>query len=173
MTTSHDQLVAHYGDTIDNRDTGAWDEPSTPPPWQWGAAIAAAMAAALVPWTAWLSFSLPPTALAYHWSVAWTGLDAAIAGCGITSAVLLRRRNQQASLSLVATATLMLTDSWFDVCTAAPGRDVALAVAEAVLAELPLAAAALWLAGRLHEPARSRHPHQGPHQPQPPRGPGE
>jgi len=116
---------------------------------------------------------LPPTALAYHWSVAWTGLDAAIAGCGITSAVLLRRRNQQASLSLVATATLMLTDSWFDVCTAAPGRDVALAVAEAVLAELPLAAAALWLAGRLHEPARSRHPHQGPHQPQPPRGPGE
>ncbi len=94
MTTSHDQLIAHYGDTIDNRVTGSGDEPSTPPPWRWGAAIAAAMAVALVPWTAWRGFSLPPTALAYHWSAAWTGLDATIAGCATTSAVLLGRRNR-------------------------------------------------------------------------------
>ncbi len=52
----------------------------------------------------------------------------------------------------------MLTDSWFDVCTAAPGRDVALAVAEAVLVELPLAAAALWLARRLPKPGASGGP---------------
>jgi hypothetical protein len=30
-------------------------------------------------------------------------------------------------------------DAWFDVCTSAPGADHALAVAEAVFVELPLA----------------------------------
>jgi hypothetical protein len=48
----------------------------------------------------------------------------------------------------------LLTDAWFDVCTAAPGLDHALALAEAAFAELPLAAAACWLACRLTTPTR-------------------
>jgi hypothetical protein len=44
---------------------------------------------------------------------------------------------------------LLLTDAWFDVCTSAAGLDHALALAEAAFLELPLAAAAGWLALRL------------------------
>ncbi len=178
MTTSHNQLLTHGGDRVTDRVTdrvlGYGHEPRTPaPPWRQGAAVAAAVAATLVPWTAWLSSSLPPTALAYHWSAAWTGLDAAIAGCAATSAVLLARRDRRAALSLVATATLMLTDSWFDVCTSAPGHDLALAVAEALGVELPLATAALGLARRLPNrdtapPQRARPEHGG--EPPPRRG---
>jgi hypothetical protein len=40
----------------------------------------------------------------------------------------------------------MLADAWFDVCTSAPGLGHALAVAEAVCVEIPLAGAAFWLA---------------------------
>lgn len=55
---------------------------------------------------------------------------------------------------LRAGATLLLTDAWFDVCTAAPGLDHALALAETALAEMPLAVAACWLAVRLTAPTR-------------------
>jgi len=53
---------------------------------------------------------------------------------------------------VVTTATLMATDSWFDLPTSAPGRDLALATAEAALVELPLTAAALWLAHLVADP---------------------
>jgi hypothetical protein len=39
-----------------------------------------------------------------------------------------------------------LADAWFDVCTSPPGLDRLLASGEAVLVELPLSAAAIWLA---------------------------
>jgi hypothetical protein len=54
----------------------------------------------------------------------------------------------------VAGGTLLLADAWFDVCTSAPGLDHALAAAEAVFAELPLAGAAFWLAVTLTRSAR-------------------
>jgi hypothetical protein len=52
-------------------------------------------------------------------------------------------------MSWTPDGALLLIDAWFDVCTSAPGLDHALALAEAAFAELPLAAAAGWLALRL------------------------
>jgi hypothetical protein len=49
----------------------------------------------------------------------------------------------------VAGGALLLADAWFDVCTSAPGLDHAVAAAEAIFVELPLAAAAFWLAATL------------------------
>jgi hypothetical protein len=51
----------------------------------------------------------------------------------------------RASLPVMAGAGLPLADAWFDVCTSAAGTARLLAVGEAVLVELPLAAA-IWLA---------------------------
>ena len=59
--------------------------------------------------------------------------------------LLLTRGSPQAGLA-TAGAALLLADAWFDVCTSPPGLDRLLAVGEAVLVELPLAAAAIWLA---------------------------
>jgi hypothetical protein len=102
----------------------------------------------------WPRYSGPGTAQAQHWSLAWTGLDAAEALAALATAVLLARGDGRAALTAAAGAALLLTDAWFDVCTAAPGLDHALALAEAAFAELPLAAAACWLACRLTAPTR-------------------
>ena len=62
------------------------------------------------------------------------------------TALLLSRGDRRASLSAGAGGTLLLIDAWFDVCTSAPGAGHAMALAEAGCAELPLAAAAWWVA---------------------------
>jgi len=108
----------------------------------------------LVPWCVVLSVTLPRTAQAQHWSLAWTGLDGAEAIAALVTAALLARDDSRACLTAAAGGALLLTDAWFDVCTSAPGLEHTLAVTEAVLVELPLAAAAGWLAVRLFRRTR-------------------
>ena len=103
----------------------------------------------LVPWCVVLAVTLPRTAQAQNWSLAWTGLDAAEAVAALATAALLARGDSRACLSAAAGGTLLMVDTWFDVCTSAPGLEHTLAVSEAVLVELPLACAAGWLAVRL------------------------
>jgi hypothetical protein len=119
---------------------------------------ALAVGAFLVPWSVMLSVTLPSAAVAYHWSMAWTGLDAAEALAALATAVMLARGDARASLTVMAGGTLLLTDAWFDVCTSAPGAGHALSVAEAACVELPLAAAAFWMAARLLRGADTRIP---------------
>ena len=111
--------------------------------------VALAVGGFLLPWCVLLSAVLPATAQAQHWSLAWTGLDAAEALAALATAALLAHGDRRAALTAMAAAALLLTDAWFDVCTSAPGLDHALALAEAALAEVPLALAAGWLALRL------------------------
>jgi len=100
----------------------------------------------LVPWCVVLSATLPRTAQAQHWSLAWAGLDAAEAVAALATAVLLRRGSSRAGLTAAAGVALLLTDAWFDICTSAPGLDRMLAAGEAIFVELPLAGAGMWLA---------------------------
>ncbi len=116
--------------------------------------VALAVGGFLLPWCVLLSMALPATAQAQHWSLAWTGLDAAEALAALATAVLLAHGDRRAALTAAAGGALLLTDAWFDVCTSAPGLDHALAVAEAACAEVPLAGAACWLALRLIAPTR-------------------
>jgi LPXTG-motif cell wall-anchored protein len=113
-----------------------------------GQLIALTVGTFLLPWCVLLGLSLPATAEAQHWSLAWAGLDCAEAVAALATAVLLRRSDPRAGLTAVAGGTLLLVDAWFDVCTSAPGLGHALAVAEACCLELPLAGAAFWLALR-------------------------
>lgn len=80
---------------------------------------------------------LSATAQAQHWSLAWTGLDAAEALAALATAVLLAHGEGRAALTGAVGGTLLLTDAWFDVCTSAPGLDHALAMAEAAFVEVP------------------------------------
>jgi hypothetical protein len=108
--------------------------------------VALAVGGFLLPWSALLAVTLPATAQAQHWALAWTGLDVAEAAAALVTAVLLTRGDRRASLSAAVAGTLLLIDAWFDVCTSAPGAGHAMALAEAGCAELPLAAAAWWVA---------------------------
>jgi hypothetical protein len=98
-----------------------------------------------------LAVTLPASAPAQHWWLAWTGLGGGEAVAALATTVLLTRFDIRASLTAAAAAAaaLLLCDAWFDVCTSARGLDQVVAVAEAGLAEIPLAVAAVWLAIRL------------------------
>jgi hypothetical protein len=125
------------------------------PAWPRRARLAAlAVGGFLLPWCVLLGVMLPATTRVQHWSLAWAGLDGAEALAALATAVLLARADARAALTAVAGSTLLLTDAWFDVCTSAPGLGHALAVAEAIFVELPLAGAACWLAVTLTQRSR-------------------
>jgi hypothetical protein len=106
--------------------------------------LALAVGGFLLPWMVVLGAVLPASAQAQHWALAWTGLDGAEAAAALVTALLLYRGDRRASLSAAVGGTLLLLDAWFDVCTSGPGAEHAMALAEAALAEIPLAIAA-WL----------------------------
>ena len=108
--------------------------------------VALAMGGFLLPWSVLLAVTLPATALAQHWSLAWTGLDVAEATAALSSRSAALPRRPQGEPAAAAGGTLLLIDAWFDVCTSAPGAGRALALAEAGCVEIPLAVAAWWVA---------------------------
>ncbi len=131
-----------------------WPAPLSPVLRRRARRAALAVGGFLVPWCVVLSATLPRTAQAQHWSLAWTGLDAAEAVAALATAALLARDDSRASLTAAAGGALLMVNAWFDVCTSAPGAEHLLAVTEAVLVELPLAGAAGWLAVRLLRASR-------------------
>jgi hypothetical protein len=113
----------------------------------WYAYVLVACGVGLVPWLVVLALTLPSTATAPHWTVAWVGLDAMEAAGLVASGLLALRRHSLRGVVAGATAMLLLVDAWFDVTTAS-GGDVTPAVLMALLAELPLAAACATVAIR-------------------------
>lgn len=114
-----------------------------------------AAAIVLLPWTAYLALTLPSNATARHWPLAWCGLDVAMAAGLAGTAWAAIRRDRRAGLAAASTATFLVTDAWFDVCTAPAGWPLAWAAAEAC-GEVAAAAGCLlvaWLIWR-DEPGR-------------------
>jgi hypothetical protein len=103
----------------------------------------------LLPWTAYLALSLPPSISARHWPLVWSGLDGAIAVGLAATALLAIRRDRRIALVAVSTATLLLADAWFDVCTSPPGQSLAWAVLDMAV-EVAEAAACLLLAAAVY-----------------------
>jgi hypothetical protein len=96
--------------------------------------------AALSPWIVQLAITLPHRYVAGHWTVTWVGFDIVLLGCLALTAWLAWRRRQSVIIFAFTTATLLSCDAWFDVTTASGRADTIIAIASAVLLELPLAA---------------------------------
>jgi phosphoglycerol transferase MdoB-like AlkP superfamily enzyme len=107
----------------------AWDG-ATRPAFRWLVRAVAVSAAVLVPWAAYLAVSLPASVSARHWPAAWAGLDVVMAAGLAATAWLAVRRDRRMTFPAVSTATLFLVDAWFDVCTAAAGRPLAMALGD-------------------------------------------
>ena len=117
-------------------------------------AVVVLSAAVLVPWIAYLVLTLPPATTAYHWPLAWSGLDGAIAVGLAATAGLAARGHRHVRPAGAATVALMAADAWFDVCTSPPGRPLAWAVADMII-EAGVASACLFLAGTARSAGRS------------------
>jgi hypothetical protein len=100
---------------------------------------------ALVPWTLWLTWSLPTKHVADNWRIAWVGFDVALALVLLYTGVAGIRRSRTIEHSAMVAGTMLIVDAWFDVLTAGRGG-LGAAIAEAAAAELPLAFVCFWIA---------------------------
>lgn len=114
----------------------------------WVVVAFGAAGVAMVPWTVWLSSSLKPEHTTNRWDIAWSGFDFGLALAFIGTAIAAARRSPWVGALAAATATLLLTDAWFDVLLESHGNEMQNAVYLAVFAELPAAAFCFWIAYR-------------------------
>jgi len=101
---------------------------------------------ALLPWTVWLSSSLPPRHLTENWDLAWSGFDTVLAVSFLLTAFAAWHRHPWLPAAAAATGALLLADAWFDIVLESRSNDLEVAVMEAVLAEVPLALVCFWVA---------------------------
>jgi len=101
---------------------------------------------ALLPWTVWLSSSLSPHHRTENWDLAWSGFDSVLAFTFLLTAFAAWYRKPWLPAAAAATGALLVSDAWFDVILESRSNDLDLALAEALLAELPLALVCFWVA---------------------------
>jgi len=104
------------------------------------------VAIGLLPWTVYLSVTLPPQHQSVHWDIVWPGLDVGIALAVAATVYGLVRLSNNLPIFAAIAGTLLLCDAWFDTLTSQPGTELAWAAVEALVAELPLAAFCFWIA---------------------------
>jgi hypothetical protein len=111
---------------------------------RWVTPVLALTAVGLLPWALWLTFSLPARHVSEHYDLAWVGFDIALfTAFAATSWCIIRSSRWLVPLA-AATGAMLVCDAWFDVVTA--GRnELGEAIAEALLAELPLAALCVFI----------------------------
>jgi hypothetical protein len=103
-------------------------------------ALLALVAVALVPWTLYLTFTLPSRHVTFHYDLAWVGFDIGLAASFAATAWAAFRGSQWLVPLAAVTGTMLCCDAWFDIVTSRSGSEMWEAVAEAVFVELPLAA---------------------------------
>jgi hypothetical protein len=104
------------------------------------------VALSLLPWTIWLTLTLPSRHVSEHWDAAWVGFDTAEI-LGLTATVIgIYRRAVWVQVTASLAGTLLLADAWFDILLSGGGEKLWIAVVQAVVAEVPLAGLCFWIA---------------------------
>jgi hypothetical protein len=109
-------------------------------PARWVTLLLGLVAIAMVPWALYLTFTLPSRHVTIHYDLAWVGFDVALACAFAATALAAIRRSHWLVPLAAVTGTMLVCDAWFDIVTSRAGGEMWEAVAEAVFAELPLAA---------------------------------
>jgi hypothetical protein len=99
----------------------------------------------LVPWTVYLTFSLPGHHETADWRVVWGGFDLAEALALICVAIAVLRRSPWLEAVTAIAGTLLCTDAWFDVTLEWGGKHMTSSIVEAAVLELPLAVICFWV----------------------------
>lgn len=108
--------------------------------------VFALLALLTLPWTVWLAVQLPSSRPAAHYDLAWGGFDSALVVVLLATAWAAVRLTPWLPAVAAVNGTMLVVDAWFDVVTSPTPQERWLAVAMAVVVELPLAAVCLWLA---------------------------
>jgi hypothetical protein len=100
----------------------------------------------LLPWTVWLTVTLPARHTSVHWDAAWVGFDTAEILAVAATVIGIYRRAVWVELTAAVAGTLLVADAWFDTLLSGGDEKVWIAVVQAVSAELPLAFLCFWIA---------------------------
>src|SRR5207244_8941812 len=104
--------------------------PTDPRVPRWVPRVLALVAFGLVPWTLWLTISLPSRHVTVRYDLAWVGFDIALAAAfGATAWAAIRRPQWLVAFAAV-TGTMLVCDAWFDVVTSSGGGELLEAVLE-------------------------------------------
>ncbi len=107
---------------------------------RWITPVLSLTALVLVPWTLWLTFTLPSRHVTDNYDLAWVGFDVALVLAFAATAWLTVRASHWVVPVAAVTGTMLVCDAWFDVVTSTGAGERLEAVLEAVFGELPLAA---------------------------------
>ncbi len=123
---------------------------------RWLVFVLGGVALALLPWSGYLGASLPAEHVVHHWDAAWVGFDLFEAAALIGTLVALLRGSPLLPLVAAVAGTALLTDAWFDLITAEPGRDCGGRPGEAVCRRAAARRSLLLDLARLDRRARQR-----------------
>ena len=112
---------------------------------RWVALLLTAIVVGLVIWTLYLTYALPARHVTDHWRIAWAGFDIGLAVAIGATALGVLREAQWVDATAAATATLLVTDAWFDIALADGGGERLEAIVLAVIGEIPLALFCVWI----------------------------
>jgi hypothetical protein len=113
---------------------------------RWAALLLGAVAVGLVPWTLYLTYTLPSRHVTTHWRIAWSGFDLGLAVALVTTAIGVIRAAPWLEGAAAVATTLLLTDAWFDILLSHSSGELLEAIGLAAIGELPLALFCLWIA---------------------------
>ena len=123
----------------------ALPDPARVPLPRWVTPVLTVAAVVLLPWTLWLTFTLPSRHVTQHYDVAWVGFDVALLAAFAATSWCAIRSSQWLVPFAAATGTMLVCDAWFDIVTSSGGMERFEAVLQAAFAELPLAAACAFI----------------------------
>lgn len=103
--------------------------------WLFGAVIVF-----LIPWTVYLTFSLPTRHVTYRYDLQWVGFDIGLIVAFLATTWAAFRGSKWLVPFAAVTGTMLVCDAWFDIVASQGGGEIWEAVGEAVAGELPLAA---------------------------------
>jgi hypothetical protein len=122
---------------------------------RWAGPAFALFSLILLPWIAYLAYSLPSRQVSADYDVAWAGFDLMLLIALASSGYFALRRSRYLATTATAAATLLVVDAWFDVMTTLPGQRLE-PVALAAGVELPLASVCVWLSFHSQQLAERR-----------------
>jgi hypothetical protein len=111
----------------------------------WVAPLFGLLGAGTIPWTVYLSMTLPDHAHTHNYRLAWVGFDVLLVVVLLVTAYLAWRGSPLVGLLAGCAATMLVVDAWFDVTTSNRG-EFGFALLLALAAELPLAVLCGWVA---------------------------
>jgi hypothetical protein len=122
---------------------------------RWAGPAFALFSLILLPWIAYLAYSLPSRQVSADYDVAWAGFDVMLLVALASTGYFALRRSRYLATAATAAATLLVVDAWFDVVTTLPGQRLG-PVALAAGVELPLASLCVWLSLHTQQLAERR-----------------